>query len=177
MSVYLYLCAMLFASGFSCLKTTSMVTPWCLLCDSNGPQKWRKLLWLLGGNSTKYYSKTSQRSSGMKMSKFIGLCIVFSFVASLQRKPLTYLKILETGICIIISIKRLRWMSVESQSPEMWYAPKAQSTKLLQSALLWSGKVREKWKFLKFREKSGEIIDIAKARGRGGGGYCHIWAI
>ena len=72
-------------------------------------------------------------------------------------------------------------MSVESQSPEMWYAPKAQSTKLLQSALLWSGKVREKWKFLKFREKSGEIIDIVKARGRGGGGgaggHCHIWAI
>ena len=60
-------------------------------------------------------------------------------------------------------------MSVESQSPEMWYAPKAQSTKLLQSALLWSGKVREKWKFLKFREKSGEITDIVKAR-RGGGG-------
>ena len=59
-------------------------------------------------------------------------------------------------------------MSVESQSPEMWYAPKAQSTKLLQSALLWSGKVREKWKFLKFREKSGEIIDIVKARGGGG---------
>ena len=59
-------------------------------------------------------------------------------------------------------------MSVESQSPEMWYAPKAQSTKLLQSVLLWSGKVREEWKFLKFREKSGEIIDIVKARGGGG---------
>ena len=62
-------------------------------------------------------------------------------------------------------------MSVRSQSPEMWYAPKAQSTKLLQSALLWSGKVREKLKFLKFREKSGEIIDIVKARGGGGMPY------
>ena len=46
-------------------------------------------------------------------------------------------------------------MSVESQSPEMWYASKAQSTKLLQSALLRSGKVREKLKLLKVREKLG----------------------
>ena len=91
-----------------------------------------------GDNFYEYWVETqlsttqiSQRSSGMKMSKFIGLCIVFSFVASLQRKPLTYLKILEIGMCIIISMKRLRWMSVVSQSPEMWYAPKAQSTKLL----------------------------------------------
>ena len=76
-------------------------------------------------------------------------------------------------------------MSVESQSPEMWYAPKAQSTKLLQSVLLWSGKVREEWKFLKFREKSGEIIDIVKARGGGGGGtaiyglyrYVPLWRV
>ena len=34
---YLYLCAMLFASGFSCQKTISMVIPWCPVCDANGP--------------------------------------------------------------------------------------------------------------------------------------------
>ena len=69
---YLYLCAMLLASGFSCRKTISMVTPWCSVCDDNGPLKMEITFMSMGGNATKYYLKTSLRSPGMRN---VGCCL------------------------------------------------------------------------------------------------------
>ena len=63
---YLYLRAMLLASGFSCRKTISMVIPWCLVCDAYGLLKMEITFMSMGGNATKHYLKTSLRSPGMK---------------------------------------------------------------------------------------------------------------
>ena len=65
----------------------------------------------MGGNATKYYLKTSLRSPGMKN---VGGCL---FIA---KETGNLLKKLEIGMCIIVSMERPRWMSVETQSPKMW---------------------------------------------------------
>ena len=99
---------MLLASGFSCRKTISMVTPWCLVCDANGPLKMEITFMSMGENATKYYLKTSPKSPGMKN---VGVhrsvhCIQNCCFTAKETDNL--LKKLEIGMCIIVSIKRPR---------------------------------------------------------------------
>ena len=155
---------MLLASGFSCRKTISMVTPWCLVCDANGPLKMEITFRSMGGNATKYYLKTSPKSPGMKNVGVHRSVHCIQNCCFIAKETGNLLKKLEIGMCIVVSIKRPRWMTVESQSPKMWYAPKTQSNKLLSSGLLRSGKVRNKWKFFKVRQKSGKSFDVVKVR-------------
>ena len=96
---YLYLRAMLLASGVSCRKTISMVLPWCPVCDANGPLKMEITFVSMGGNATKYYLKTSLRSPGMKN---VRACL---FIA---KETGNLLKKLEIGMCIIVSMERPR---------------------------------------------------------------------
>ena len=155
---------MLLASGFSCRKTISMVTPWCSVCDDNGPLKMEITFMSMGGNATKYYLKTSPKSPGMKNVGVHRSVHCIQNCCFIAKETGNLLKKLEIGMCIVVSIKRPRWMTVESQSPKMWYARKTQSNKLLSSGLLRSGKVRNKWKFFKVRQKSGKSFDVVKVR-------------